>query len=243
MFRPAAITDGDPRANLVLGTPLKIEKKQEDKPRVAVMIAVNPKLNVQLKDRCRELAEAMVKANPDLDIRLVFDDRPGIGHNDTLPSRAKQNAMLRQAMVDDYLEDADDFVMMVDADLNDYPAELPGELIRRGGGNVAAPLVLHQGYPDKYYDTAGFVENGHRASEFPPYFEQKGPVLELDSVGCIYIVPAQVFRDGAKYEPSDWFTEHFSVCKKAKEQGFKVLGFSDLIAMHAHLPWYGERHH
>ena len=91
-----------------------------------------------------------------------------------------------------------------------------------------------------------------------PYFDQPGPVYRLDSVGCCYLVNADLYRWGAKHEldyasktfiaenrewPEDAipnnqagaansYTEHYSVCAFAREAGLPVRAFADLIALH-----------
>lgn len=90
----------------------------------------------------------------------------------------------------------------------------------------------------------------------PPYFRQSGPVYDLDSVGCCYLVPADIYRRGARHEEDpgsrrwielhgasaddtprrDWqdiaYTDHYSVCAFARQQGLPVRAFADLIALH-----------
>lgn len=113
--------------------------------------------------------------------------------------------------------------------------------------------------PGRFFDVAGFVENLRWARFTQPWFDQQGPVYSLDSVGSCYVVNAEIYRAGARHvadpysmefvrrglkwtkdtillnqqEPANCFTEHFSVCQWAKENGFPVRGFGDLIARHA----------
>ena len=93
----------------------------------------------------------------------------------------------------------------------------------------------------------------------PPYFDQVGPIFSLDSVGALYVVNADIYRQGARHEADKWslrfieddvqwsndiyainqrgpancFTEHFSVCQWAKNHGFPVRAYEDLVARHA----------
>jgi hypothetical protein len=105
---------------------------------------------------------------------------------------------------------------------------------------------------------AGFVELGRWARFTQPYFDQIGPVYELDSVGSCYLVNADLYRWGGRHEidfvssnfvstNSVWsedtihrnqeekancFTEHYSICSFARSAGLPVRAFGDLIAYH-----------
>jgi SAM-dependent methyltransferase len=214
-----------------------------DTRKVLVLIPVKPNLDPRLKSRAAELAMRLPKANPSLEFSLVFDFR---GDGDAVvvrfEDRANRNALLRQAIIDDYLGQSH-AVLWVDADVVDYPADLPTRLIERSGGGVGAPLVCMEGNPERFYDIAGFVEGGRWARLDPPYFDQDGPVFELDSVGTIYLVPSVLYRGGAKHVDQPGYTEHQSVCTTARENGLPVRAFADLMAMHADLGRYGEPYH
>ena len=177
-------------------------------------------------------------------------------------------AALRQNMIERHLRD-EKWIFWVDADIVDYPAHLLEQLIARIDGGIAAPIVIMEGSldepahptgfgPGRFYDIAGFVERGRWARFTPPYFDQIGPVYELDSVGSCYLVNADLYRWGGRHEidvassnfvstNSDWsedtirrnqeakancFTEHYSICAFARSAGLPVRAFGDLIAYH-----------
>ena len=212
-----------------------------------VMVPMKPSLHPALKHKQRSQLSKMQLANPDLKVEVIVDERGlGDGNPNDLRKRVAHIAPIRQAMLDDYLEDHHDLVLWIDADINDYDVSLPTKLLERGEGNVAAPLVLHKDptMPENYfYDNAGFVENGGWCDPNPPYFKQPGPKVELDGVGSFYMMPAPVYRAGGRYEASENYTEHYAVCCKAKEMGYKVFAFTDLIVYHARLMDYGEAQH
>jgi hypothetical protein len=109
---------------------------------------------------------------------------------------------------------------------------------------IVAPLVLlspTSGWPGRFYDIGGFIEKGNRARMWPPYFEQQGAVIELDSVGCCYLAPAQLYRDRVRYSPpvTDYYVEHFSVMQEACKRGYRIYCLTTASAMHAWLPDYG----
>jgi len=112
--------------------------------------------------------------------------------------------------------------------------------------------------PGRFYDIAGFVEQGRWARFTPPFFDQPGPVFELDSVGSCYLVNADLYRHGARHEldhasatfiaenrvweedaicqnqrgPANSFSDHYSVCQFARKSQLPVRAFADLIALH-----------
>ena len=130
-------------------------------------------------------------------------------------------------------------------------------------GDISEPLSNKYGFgPGRFYDVAGFVENGRWARFTQPYFDQPGPVYDLDSVGSCYLVNADLYRNGARHEAdfaskkfieencvwqedsiarnqaglANCFSEHYSVCEFARRAGLPVRAFADLIAYHAKPP-------
>ena len=112
----------------------------------------------------------------------------------------------------------------------------------------------------KFYDVAGFVEGNRWARFEEPWFDQPGPEYSLDCVGGCYAVSGEIYRGGARHlpdayslelvskgitkwnretvaanqkGPANCFTEHYSVCQWAKQRGYPVRAFSDLVARHA----------
>lgn len=235
---------------------------------VLVLIPKHPLLSEAAAEQARGLA---LRAIEGLSSSRVVLDSGGEAPLRGLPHPQRQSAMaaIRQGMIDRHLRD-ERWVFWVDADIVDYPANLIDQLIARVAGGVAAPLVLMEGDsseplsnkfgfgPGRFYDVAGFVERGRWARFTPPYFDQLGPVYELDSVGSCYLVNAELYRQGAKHSldpasrvftetggqwsddsisrnqsaPADCFTEHYTVCQFARDAGLPVQAFADLVAYH-----------
>jgi GT2 family glycosyltransferase len=234
---------------------------------VLVMTPVNPTLDPAVLKRARELAERATSGMRGC--RIVYDatgEAPVRG--EPHPHRQAAIAEIRQNMIDRHLRD-EQWVFWVDVDLVEYPANLVEELISRAEGGIAAPLVLMEGDarepaypagfgPGRFYDIAGFIENRRWARFTQPYFDQIGPVYELDSVGSCYLVNADLYRGGARHAvdhatnsfissksqwpedairenqvgPANSFTEHYSVCQFTRKAGLPVRAFADLIALH-----------
>jgi hypothetical protein len=229
---------------------------------VLVLIPVKPGTPTSATLHARSLAERALGKLPGKS-RIVFDDRGHAAARHEHPRRVAALAAIRQGMIESHLRD-ERWVFWADVDLTDYPADLLATLIRRSEGGIVAPLVLmaDSSTPKggrRFYDLAGFVEQGRWTVIEPPYFRQPGPVYNLDSVGCCYLVPADLYRQGARHEEdpgsrqwietngmsstknsrSDWknisYTEHLSVCAFARQQGLPVRAFADLIALHEHV--------
>src|SRR5205807_6667369 len=236
---------------------------------VLVLIPINPNLTKQERERTREIAQEAIRGMRHG--RVVLDDQGsspprGVPH----PQRQQSMAAIRQGMVERHLKD-ERWVFWVDSDIVRYPASLIDELISRAEGGIAAPLVLMEGDaseplsnkygfgPGRFYDVAGFVENGRWARFTQPYFDQPGPVFDLDSVGSCYLLNADLYRHGARHEIdfaskrflldgciwqedaiarnqaglANCFSEHYSVCEFTRRAGLPVRAFADLIAYHA----------
>jgi GT2 family glycosyltransferase len=234
---------------------------------VLVLTPVNPNLEERVLVHVRELADRALKGLRGC--RIVYDNQGevpvrGLPH----PHRQAAIAALRQSMIERYLKN-EQWVFWVDADIVDYPPNLIDELIARAEGGIAAPLVIMEGDvhapafpsgfgPGRFYDIAGFVEQGRWARFAEPYFNQPGPVYRLDSVGSCYLVNGDLYRWGARHEadlassrfisnqstwtedtirrnqeaPANSYTEHYSVCQFAWRVGLPVQAFADLIAYH-----------
>ena len=234
---------------------------------VLVLTPVNPNLDNRVLRRAQELAKRAI--NGMANCRTVYDslgDAPLRGQPH--PHRQAAMASLRQQMIEQHLRD-EKWIFWVDADIIDYPAGLLEELIARIDGGIAAPIVIMEGSldepvnpagfgPGRFYDVAGFVERGRWARFTPPYFDQIGPVYELESVGSCYLVNANIYRWGGRHEidaassefvsvnlrwsedairrnqeeKANCFTEHYSLCAFARSAGLPVRAFGDLIAYH-----------
>lgn len=189
-----------------------------------------------LLGRAAALFAALVAAHPEHTITV--DRRPGVAV-DPPPGAYGPHAAVRNAFIAASLRDCHDYVLWVDADLTAYPADLLRRLLSLGG--VAAPAVVLD-RAETFYDIGGFIEAGRPFRASRPWCNQAGPVVDLDSVGCLYTVPADVYRAGARYRPDGprYGVEHYSVCQAAKAMGYPVRADLSVEARHAYLPDWGE---
>jgi hypothetical protein len=233
---------------------------------VLILIPISPSLPPATAQCAEELARRATEGMRGC--RIVLDDTGAAPPRGCHPQRQLGMAALRQNMIERHLRD-EKWIFWVDADVVAYPAHLLEQLIARIDGGIAAPIVLMEGSldepankagfgPGRFYDIAGFVERGRWARFTQPYFDQIGPVYELDSVGSCYLVNADLYRWGGRHEidvaSSDFistnavwsedtihrnqeakancFTEHYSICSFARSAGLPVRAFGDLLAYH-----------
>ena len=206
---------------------------------ILVLQPVRPSNPPALRVIADALLGRLIAANGGMKLTVCQDDSaiPIPPH----PSRYMRHATVRNYMLDRYLRPEHTHVLWIDSDLIDYPAELPSLLMEANPEGITAPFAMLDKWPSRFYDIGGFIEQGNRARMWPPHFEQDGPVIDLDSVGCCYLAPAQLYRDGVRYQPpaSDYYVEHWSVMQAAKRRGYRICALRDVRAIHAWLPDYG----
>jgi hypothetical protein len=153
------------------------------------------------------------------------------------------HARARNALLNTIDLDAYDYLYWIDVDIIRWPDTLIAYALEHNPDGVTAPAVVLDHYRDRFYDTLGFIENGQPARLYPPWFDQSGPIVELDSVGSCYIIPAGVYADGARYADTDGATEHMRVMQACAGQGRRIVANLSLTAVHAYLPDFGEASH
>jgi GT2 family glycosyltransferase len=165
------------------------------------------------------------------------------------------NATARNQFVERYLDDAHDYVLWFDADIIEAPAGLVEGLLdlsERRGGAIAAPMTwverIREGQAcltngGWFYDTGGFRDALGRSPDVERGVLGTEPEPEMQSVGCVYLVPAWLYREGCKYEPIWDEVEHISFCRQATAKGVRVAATRHLNVTHAYLPKWGEEWH
>lgn len=213
-----------------------------------VLIPVRPDLHPALRRQAETLARALHG-----ETELVMDARPW--HSDAQAygdwrRRIEACAAMRQAIVTDALRPHHTAVLWVDADIILYPPDILARLERLAqpqgdetGEAITAPAVLLNRHHQRFYDIGGFIEQGRFARMGQPWFDQPGPVVHLDSVGCVYRVPADLYRQGAQHARVEHYSDHYSVCQFARAQGRGVRADISIQAVHAWLPDFGEPAH
>lgn len=163
------------------------------------------------------------------------------------------NARARNHLIETCLCESHTHVLWLDVDLVRVPVDLIERLLAISDTDIVAPFVFMEtldarkpaGFENGgwFYDTGGFIQNGLDARAWPPHFSGDTRLMELDSVGCCYLAPAWLYREGLRYQPNGDDVEHKSFMKAARERNVKVLATSTLTVEHAYLPRYGEAWH
>lgn len=158
------------------------------------------------------------------------------------------NAIARNMLVDEHLHDHHTHILWLDVDLVTVPADLIEQLLEVSDADVVAPLIyvekLHAYLSPSmrnggwFYDTGGFIQNGRMTAMFGAEFEG-GDIIELDSVGSCYVIPADVYRAGLRYSAEGTTVEHVALMAAARELGYRVIARRDTVIEHAFLPKYG----
>jgi len=142
-------------------------------------------------------------------------------------------AMARNALLQEFLTPKHDAVLWIDADVVDYPPDLPVQLWETNPGGITAPMILIEGR-SQFYDTYCFVENGQRAAHMPPYFTSADDMIEMDCVGTCYIAPASLFR-GFEYRVTPYHADHGSLMVQAQARGVRICCTRRVVVYHADL--------
>lgn len=163
------------------------------------------------------------------------------------------NAIARNRLIEEHLQDDDEFVLWLDVDLVSVPANLIEVLMQEGGGHICAPLIFVErvrrgpispktgGW---FYDTGAYIKDGAHAELAPPIWpDYAGGTVEVESVGCCYLIPADVYRMGARYSVTGDSVEHVVLMEEARALGFRVFMTDRAKVEHAYLPKYGVEWH
>jgi len=182
------------------------------------------------------------------DLRLAFMP------NCIAPTTAKYgaNAQARNELIDLYLTPDIDYVLWLDVDLVKVPRDLIETLMSVAPDSIVAAVVYVERVNDGsacfgnggwFYDTGAFIKDGLHASTDPIFPGYTGGAVEVESVGCCYIIPADVYRKGARYSAIGCEVEHVALMKQARAMGYHIYMTDAARCEHAYLPKYGEAWH
>jgi hypothetical protein len=205
-------------------------------PRILICTPYRASTHPLLVERWERHAQALIAKQSGVKA-LLHGDTSAPQHSD---GRYSAHARARNALLDAIDLGAYDYLYWVDVDIICWPDGLLDWALKHNPDGVSAPAVTLHRYVDRFYDIWGFLEGGQPTRPYPPWFDGAGPIVELDSVGCCYVIPAQIYRDGARYRDTPGTaTEHLSVMQACREQGRRIIANLDLRAVHAYLPEYG----
>lgn len=265
---------------------LQLTKTLGRKPKLLVMIAYLETQNAYFIYRMMENVNLLQKNNPLLDISFALDNaRISKEATDYTPwSRVKR---IRNLMINKYPIHNYDYLYIIDSDIIDYPLNFPTRAIGLNPNGITAPMALIQN-STVFYDWCGYQKLGatsiyseynkfildkgckHRNFKLnPPYVDNPNRLVEIDCVGCTYVVPTNVFKQTygnlqnelievfklakvtnhkiqeniVQYEDHPTFTDHYTVCAAVRANGGKIYMDRASAAYHADLPIHGEAWH
>lgn len=219
-----------------------------------ILIATPARLSTPrvLLGRVEQLVHSL-EWNGSMEWRLHFNEQMGSERH------YEPNARARNDFIDRYLKPWHEWVLWVDADIVQMPTNLvkvlveKSELWRMGAWPaVVAPLVWMErvkagpvGFDNGgwFYDTGGFVGDDGRHADFYQGPLDEGEDVVMQSVGCVYLAPAELYRKGLRYQVEGQEVEHVGFCRRARGLGATVIATRKVEVQHAYLPKYGEKWH
>lgn len=228
---------------------------------ILLVLIMKPKLNGFLQRNAIEKATDTLLNNEHHNINILIDRRPIFLPTESLLTPWSKVAKARNRVLTDVLFWEYQYILWIDADVVDYPCDMPSRLIEVNPEGITAPLVLIEDTPGPlFYDFAASIMKGKSSilpadrsrivgrnlQHAPPYWpeEPKERFVEMDCVGTVTMVPTEVYLNSSDaYEDHPAFTDHWPVCRMARTEGRMVGIDRETIAWHANLPKYGEDWH
>ena len=215
---------------------------------MSLLIATPARLGTprKLLERCGEVVHGLRWAGQ-VEWRLYLNEQARGG------GKYQPNAAARNQLIERYLRPWHEWVLWLDVDIIEAPGNLVEVLMGVAGEHdAAAPMVwverVGEGEPSIpvggwFYDTGGFQLLDGSFADFGAGVRGAGDVVEMASVGCVYLAPAALYRMGARYRPVGDEVEHLSFFRAARELGARVWATRKANVIHAYLPKWGEQWH
>lgn len=203
------------------------------------------KTNPRFVQRSRELVNGLTY-EPRVYVVHLNNEHCRAGEPKYAPHARARNGLVEQNIIGgDYSH-----VLWLDVDIVTAPADLIERLAAVSMTDVVAPMVFVERLdpeqpPSKanggwFYDIGGFVHEGQWTNMWAPQWLYATDVVELDSVGSCYLIPADVYCEGLRYSAHGRRVEHESFMAKVRESGRRVLVDTTTTVEHAFLPRFGE---
>lgn len=167
-------------------------------------------------------------------------------------SKYSTHCVARNKVIDLALEDEHDYVFWIDPDIVRCPENIIERLLEIESENIIAPYVFIEPCDEnpwkfeRFFDIDFFIDaDGNKYNFKYPYHNtrKEDDKYACSSVGTCMLVPADVYRKGAKYNPMDYRGDHVSFCESAAKLGYKTFSTDEIIIEHAFLPKYGLEFH
>jgi hypothetical protein len=216
---------------------------------ILVIIPIRPGLHPEILRRSMACAMAMMGANPVHELSYLLDNRLEAKLPDERLAWANV-ARIRNRILDAINLDTYDYLLWIDADMTEFPPDMPSKLIAANPEGMTAPMVFIEGTKN-FYDTAGFVDlDGNHFNQGGTYWctgQPRDEIAEVAGVGAITMVNAKHYRPAGsvRYDPTEpQNTDHWPIARRVREHGCKVMVHRGIAAYHAALNQYkGEDWH
>lgn len=165
-------------------------------------------------------------------------------------SKYGKYAAARNEIIDKGLKEDHTHVFWMDVDIIDYPTDIIEQLYHIEQNNVIAPYVLIENCAEnpwkfeRFYDISCFMDkNGVTFDYKSPYHNYGGGKIELLSVGTCFLMPADIYHKGLRYNIFYNSNEHIEFFVNCSNLGYKIYATDEIVIRHAFLPKYGENFH
>lgn len=132
----------------------------------------------------------------------------------------------------------DEWALLADADVMSMPADLIQKLQKHDKDIVAPYVYVMNHVPPGFYDTFCFRLDGCRFHPYKPPMN-KGRLLQLDSVGTVFLAKREVFLDVPYGNPYP----HMKFCNDARAKGYEVWADPKTTVLHVDLTRFGIMHY
>lgn len=223
---------------------------------MSILVATPARLRTPkaLVERCGAVVRGLRYPSP-WEWRLYLNEQPASAE------KYRPNARARNELLDRFLRPWHEWVLWFDVDIITAPENLAQQLVEiatrhrkeNGQPQIVAPMVwverVAEGAPSIpvggwFYDTGGFQQMDGRFADFEHGVGSAGDEVEMLSVGCVYLAPAELYREhGLRYQPEGGEVEHLSFMRQARGLGAQIWATRRANVIHAYLPKWGEQWH
>ena len=182
---------------------------------------------------------------------LTYEDKEVVYYDEEVPryqSTYAGEANARNGALDKFLKDEHSHVFWIDTDIVQNDDNIIEKLLELSTKDVVAPYVFIEDNEKwefkRFYDLDGFIDkNDDHFNYVEPYISYgHGEILqEVKSVGACYIIPADVYKKGLRYDPYNTKkkgVEHMTLFDQMRDM-CKIYATPTIEVRHAFLPKYG----
>ena len=184
---------------------------------------------------------------------LSFESKEVVYFDEAVPtyqSLYSAEANARNGAIDRHLKDEHTHVFWIDTDIVEYDNDIIEKLLNLSKTDIVAPYVFLEDNEwwnyKRFYDIDGFLDKDYKHFfDRAPYitYDNGKDLQEVKSVGTCYIIPAEVYKKGHRYDPFSTKkegVEHLTLFEKVRTE-YQTYISPTVEVRHAFLPKYGLR--